>query len=154
MAGFYESWPCMTGRIHLYHHLKSRRDFKSLSLSVPYHIYFIWLYRISFDVCSDMTRSFEDPPFSIPRRPRQIIRQPTEWCSGQTAPPPHPLQPPLHCTILTNLTAASCHLRGAMCKWHIHASLSLIVFPQKLQKSSVNIIDIIFPSHWIQSNVR
>ena len=42
-------------------------------------------------------RSFEGPSISIAHRPAtQIIRQPTERCSGQSSPPPHTQYPPIH----------------------------------------------------------
>ena len=44
-----------------------------------------------------VVRSFEGPSISIAHRPAtQIIRQPTESCSGQTSPSPHTQYPPIH----------------------------------------------------------
>ena len=63
-----------------------------------------------------------------------------------------PSQPPLHCTLWTNLTAASYLVQ---CARDISTpSLFQMVFPPKSSKKMVNVIDIISSSHWIESMRR
>ena len=156
MAGFCQNWPCMTGYIQ-----PSRcalistfvwptgPDFGSWKTTYPTILFGGCKHRMWLDMHRYDQIFWGPSHLNSPQASRQIIRQPTEWCSGQTAPS----QPPLHCTILTNLTAASCHLLGAMCKGHIHA----LPAPNDLSPkrwSIVSVIDIISTSHWIESMRR
>ena len=72
-----------------------RRSLKYLL--IPYFLETKTILRVGI-FCRDVPRSFEGPSISIAHRPAatQIIRQPTESCSGQTSPSPHTQYPPIH----------------------------------------------------------